>query len=269
MPTCLRLFACLFLLALSACSQDELLQKFSTPEAQAQAKTLVTQLRARQFEAIEQQLDPTLQNAELRGTLEQLATLLPAQEPKQIRLVGSHRQINKDGDFTSTTLQYEYEDRTLLAELRTRGAQATPLVIGFHLQGLKQPLQNEHRFTLANKGAGHYLVLLGAICAPLFSLYALWRCIRTPLAGRKWPWVLAILFGVTQFSLNWTSGVLVFQSIVIQVLSASAVGAPYGPWTITFSLPLGALIFLLRRESLRRKPEAAQAVAEESQVAAG
>jgi len=56
-------------MALVACSQDELLQKFSSPEDQATAKGYIDQLRARKYDEIEKALDPSIRTASMRETL--------------------------------------------------------------------------------------------------------------------------------------------------------------------------------------------------------
>ena len=89
-----------------------------------------------------------------------------------------------------------------------------------------------------------------AVAAPLFSLYALVLCVRTRLRGKKWLWIVAILLGVGALSVNWTTGQWNFQPAYVQLLSASATASPYGPWVISVSVPLGAILFVLRRKEL-------------------
>jgi hypothetical protein len=62
---------------------------------------------------------------------------------------------------------------------------------------------------------------------------------------RKWLWVLFILAGVGKFAVNWTSGEWGIAPLSLQLLSASAVASLYGPWILSFSLPLGAIVFLV------------------------
>ena len=87
----LRCAACLLLLFLASCSQGELLQKFSTREDQALAGHYVELPQARNFDAIEQALDPSVDRATARDKLPKMADLVPVGEPTSVRLVGASR----------------------------------------------------------------------------------------------------------------------------------------------------------------------------------
>lgn len=55
----------LALVTLTGCSQEELIQKFSSPEDQATAKSYIDHLRARNFDEIEKALDPGIRTADI------------------------------------------------------------------------------------------------------------------------------------------------------------------------------------------------------------
>ena len=69
------------------------------------------------------------------------------------------------------------------------------------------------------------------------------------LRGRKWPWILFILFGFGNLAVNWSTGEFGFSTLAIQMFSASASATPHGPWIISISLPLGAVCFLIFRKN--------------------
>jgi hypothetical protein len=48
---------------------------------------------------------------------------------------------------------------------------------------------------------------------------------------------------------NWTTGEWDIAPLSVQLLSASAFAPLYGPWTVSVSLPLGALMFLIYRRT--------------------
>ena len=70
------------------------------------------------------------------------------------------------------------------------------------------------------------------------------------MAGRKWPWVLFILFGIGSLAVNWTTGETQVSALALRLFSISISGALYGPWVLAVSFPLGALVFLFRRKAL-------------------
>lgn len=108
----------LALIALVACSQDELLQKFSSPEDQATAKAYVNRLRARKFDEIEKALDQSIRTANIRDTLAKMADLIPSQEPTSIKLVGAHKLQTPDATTVNTTFEYNFGDKWLLTNDR-------------------------------------------------------------------------------------------------------------------------------------------------------
>jgi hypothetical protein len=76
----------------------------------------------------------------------------------------------------------------------------------------------------------------------------------------KWLWVLFILFGVMQFTLDWNTGQHQIGYYALNLFSASAVAQPYGSWVLSVSLPLGALVYLVRRIWNHPRPRVSNAV---------
>ncbi len=77
--------------------------------------------------------------------------------------------------------------------------------------------------------------------------------IRTKIGKRKWLWIVFIPFGFGRLSFNWTTGRVLFNplSVHFQLLGAAAVKhGLYAPWIISISVPLGAIVFLIRRKRL-------------------
>jgi len=86
-------------------------------------------------------------------------------------------------------------------------------------------------------------------------------CIRTPFKGRKWPWVLFILVGIGRIAVNWSTGDWFISPVHFQLLGASISAPFYGPWTVAVSIPLGAIMFLIMRNSLRAVKDGSQLTA--------
>jgi hypothetical protein len=100
----------------------------------------------------------------------------------------------------------------------------------------------------------HYLFLLLTIVVPLFCIVSATVCLRSKVR-RKWLWIMFILFGFVSFQLNWTTGQIVLEPLSLQFLGSSIA---YGPWMISFSLPLGGFLVLLLRKKLLPKEVANQ-----------
>jgi hypothetical protein len=116
---------------------------------------------------------------------------------------------------------------------------------------MAQSLQEYNRFALVGKNAIHYIVLSLVVAVPLFIVYALVLCLKTPIARRKWLWMLFIALGFSRLSFNWTDGAYKIQPISFSLLGAGFLKAgPYAPWIFTVAVPVGAIVFLVKRRSL-------------------
>ncbi len=217
--------------------------------ASSQIQALVT----RDFASIEKLADPGIAGPALHPTLEQMAGLIPPGKPRSVKLVGAHTLKSADQQQANLTYEYEYEypGKWLLINVATRKTGSGVSIVGFRVQPEDQSLEDQNRFTVSGKTALQYLVLALAVVVPLITLYAFVVCIRTPFAGRKWPWLLFILAGIGSLAVNWTTGEWAVGILRVQLLGASATAPLYGPLTIAVSLPVGALVFLARRQRLR------------------
>lgn len=251
-PLVYRAFAVSVLFALVACNSAQLMQKFTSPQEQALAKHYIDLLRHRQFDQIEAVADKTIAGADLHGTLVAMADLLPPGEPISVLLVGAHRLQQGESTTVNLTFEFGYAHQWVLSNVAVKSQAGGSTIVGFSVIPEPASLEQQNGFTLTGKNAMQYFVLALAILASALTLFALAVCIRTRLRGRKWPWVLFILFGFGNLSVNWASGAWGFTPLAIQMFSGAAVAQLYGPWIVSASFPLGAIVFLMRRKSLTR-----------------
>jgi hypothetical protein len=237
-------------LVLVGCSQDDLLQKFSSPGDQAIAKGYIDHLRAGRFEEIEKAADPGIRNPNFRAWLTRMAELVPVREPASVKVVGAQRFHASGTTTVNTTFEYDFGDKWLLANVAIQETNGTKTILALNVKPLPQSLQSLNKFTLVGKGVGQYAVLVAAIAAVLITVYALIICARTTLPRRKWLWIVFILLGFGKIAVDWTTGEWDIAPLAVQLLSASAFAPPYGAWTIAVSVPVGALMFLIRRKRL-------------------
>jgi hypothetical protein len=179
---------------LASCSQDAIIQKFTSPEEQATAKQYIEQLQNRDFSEIEHVAAPAIAGPALEGTLTKMADLLPSGPPTSIQLVGAHRMSSlSDGSTTvDLTFEYRFGDRFVLADLATKTTQGKLEITDFHIQPEVEALAARNRFTLAGRTPLQYIVLVYAVLVALFTLGALVACIRTPIRRRKWLWIISV-----------------------------------------------------------------------------
>lgn len=250
----MKKFLLCFILHLSifivtGCSKDDLIQKFAPAEDQALAKRTLTLLKQKQFEDIEKMIDPSIKEANLRNTLVEMSALLPIEEPTKITLIGAQQHFSNDQSSTNLTYEYTYPRKWIIVNVALKKSADRISIIGFHVNQQTASIEEQTKFSLTGKSAIQYLIFVLAIIFPILTIVALIICIRMKLRGRKWPWVLFILIGFCNLSVNWTTGEIHFATLALQMFSASAIAAFYGPWIISISLPLGAICFLIFRKN--------------------
>lgn len=241
-----------FAMLMTGCSQERLMKAFTSPEDEKVAKDYISLLQQQRFDQIENALDPAIKakSTDFHKTLLDMATQIPAQAPLSIKLVGANFLTSNTLHKSDITYEYQYPDRWVLVRIAVQKKDGVSTITGFNVKKLSNSLENSNRFSLSGKSASQYTMLVAAVIAPLFSLYALILCIRTKMPERKWLWIIGILLGVGTISINWATGDWAFQLVSVQLLSASAVAPQYGTWTISVSLPLCAILFVLRRKEL-------------------
>lgn len=228
--------------------------KFASPDEQTLARSYIDRLRARDYDAIEKSLDRRIAGPSVRGNLEKMSALVPSGEPSSVKLVGAHKFSQGGTISLNTTFEYQFAEGWMLANVVIEERGGAKAITGFNVYPRTQSIEEENRFNLVGKQPVQYLVLAGAIGAAVVSIYALVVCARTKVLRKKWLWILFILAGVGQFAVNWTSGEWSIAPLSIQLLSASASAQLYGPWILSFSIPLGAIVFLFYHRKMGRAP---------------
>ena len=161
----------------------------------------------------------------------------------------------EDGDETWAYQLLEPASSILLIiKIRTRDGR-----LGIaHIEWQPAPLDLRERFpfTLSGIPPPLYLVLVAAVAAPLLSALALLSCWRQ--RPRAWGlWTLCIPLGLGKLSVLWLPSPFHASYVRLTPLSIQLFGVgleknpSYDPWTLSVSLPLGALLFLLSRRWMR------------------
>lgn len=253
-----RLLAMACLPLLAACSKQDAIQLFAPAEDQAIAREYIDDLRRGDLLPIERDLDPSLARGDVHSTLVRMAAQLPQEAPRSVKVVGAQVLRRAGRRDLNLTFEYEFPSRWALINVATRRQGGKLTIVGLHVNFERTSLEDQFRFGLTGKSPLQYTILALAVGFPLLTLYALIECVRSKLRGRKWPWVIFVLVGFVRVGVNWTTGAWVFQLVAVQLFSASAAAQFYGPWIISVSLPLGAILFLLLRRSLMLRPVAAE-----------
>lgn len=240
-----RHFWPLFVVAVAGCSQRDMLERAAPPEARTFATAQIDALRAGNFDELEKHLDPSLRSAQTKETLSKMAVLLPAEQPHSITLVGAQHSTIPNQTVINLTYEYAYPDRWFLVSVATKTTPEYRSITGMHVKPISNSVADQQAFGLVGKSALQYAVLTLAVVIPLFTISVLALCIWTPLKRLKWVWLPFILIGIGKFAVNWTTGEWAVFPLNVQLLGAGASAPMNGPWIVSVSFPLGAILFLL------------------------
>lgn len=240
------------LLLLASCDQASIVKKMTPPEDEQIARSYINLLRQNKFEQIQKNVDPSVKSADVKKALLKMAALMPPQEPKSVKVVHVNVVHSSDTYRSDISLEYEFPNEWLLINVVIQKKNGVSTLLAFNVDRLRDSLENLNKFTLAGKSQLQYAVLALAILIPLFSLYVLILCVRTRIEKRKWLWVVFIVLGIGQFTINWTTGQWRITPVAVELFGAVGFASPYGPWMISISIPLGAIVFLLRRGKFDR-----------------
>jgi hypothetical protein len=176
----------ILLLALVACTEQDLMQKYASPADQSLARHYVDLLRQHQYEEIERSMDPTLVDPSLHihNTLVMMAASLPPGEPTSVTLVGVDKE---DGAIFSTlnlTFEYDFSGKWLLINVEVkRRPDGNVTISGFHVHPQPGSLKEQGKH-VPGKTFIQYVMLGLAILLPLLALVALGMWIKAQLKAR-------------------------------------------------------------------------------------
>jgi hypothetical protein len=218
--------------ALIACSPIDI-EDFADDSKEAKAMAYILHLIEGDFEVIKNSFEPKLKLQATDERLNQMKEIFGNEEPVEINLVGYYTNtVNGGPTRYNLSYQYGYKDRWILVNIAFLTLEdGTDEIFGLNVSApLKRPLQEINKFTFEGKGIIHYLFISGCVLVPLFILPTLVFAIRTKFKRRKWLWIIFILIGIVQFSLNWTTGQVGFKILHFQLFGSGAVTSSiYGP----------------------------------------
>lgn len=249
----LRGIAVVVLLCVStaACDQRAAFDAMVPQAEVAFGKQVFELLRTRRYATLEPMLDPEIaQGQPLRAQLEGVAGLFPPGRPEDVRVIGVAVRTFNDLRTVELTYEYEFERQWLISSLVLRQVSGRQLVSGLRVTPTPASQEQLNRFTFAGKSTGHYAMFVATAVVPLFILASFVLALRSPIPRVKWMWALLTLIGIGQVSFNWTTGAVAFNPVSFQLLGSGYFQPLYGPVTLAFSFPAGAIAFLLARPTL-------------------
>ena len=196
---------------------------------------------------------PGASSPELRKNAEQLVGIFQHGSVKSIEVIGAYTQLGMGAQAGRTVqLSYQLELSTgwFAGMVVIADANGAPALHNIRFNSIPGSLEKLNALTFTGKSAVHFLMFALLVSIPIFCITVVVVCARSPIR-RKWLWIIFILLGFVSFEFNWTSGEIGWQLINFRLLGASAFKAgPYAPWMIGIAIPVGAIVFLLKRKKL-------------------
>jgi hypothetical protein len=242
-------------LGVCACDRHALVDKFAPHPATEIGQSVIDSWRTGKLDELRPMLSGEMGKPDVLARLRDIAAQLPSGTPISVKLVGA----SIDERFTTgktnvsrygLAYEYQFESNWLVGSVVLMKTGDRTEVAGMHAQVLSRSLEQINAFSLDGRGPLQWLFLLGMIAMPLVCLYALVTCMRSPMKRRKVWWALFTVVGFFTVSMNWSTGDVNIVPFSFQLFSASFEAAPYGPWQLALSFPLGAVWFLVRRRHL-------------------
>lgn len=235
--------------AMADLSENSLVPK----EEVALVELFLAKLRAHDLGYVMSQADPALLEKTSQADIRAVADYFPGGAMRSSELIGSQVNVINGQWHGSFTFEYEFDDGWAVASVSLRRVGEDLRVTGFHVYQTGMSQKQFNAFELDGKSALHYAVLLLAVGVPVFILVTLIACIKTPMAKRKWLWVIFILGGIGTLSLNWTTGAYETNLLHYLLFGAAAFAASeHAPWIISVGVPVGAILFWMKRDAFLR-----------------
>jgi len=237
-------------LALSACDRQQVAHWLAPTDEDAAGRNYVEDIRARNFTPVRKDLAPSVQVSD--EALPQLATFLNGgQTPRSV--VQVTRDVRNSDGVTHYNLGYQYEFAKdwRLIELNLEKTGTITRIAGLHTFEVSAPLEEVNAFRLRDKAPRHFLFLAAFILMALFTVTTAIVCWRTRMRRGKFLWPLIIILGFGELAINWTSGLIYYDPVALELFGVGVSRDLSGVWTLQIGLPLGAILFWVFRRMLK------------------
>ncbi len=228
-----------------------LLKKYTPQDDEAFALHAVDLLFQDRYDEIENSLDPIIRTGDTHEHLVEMSHLFPS-KPISVKTVEARTIRSLDSRTTTMTVEYEFSQSWLLAQVVILTKNGLKTITGFSVNPTPEPIEVMNEFTFDDKGFSQYAGLFLALWVAGLTLYAFVVCARMNIGKKKWVWMVAMLVGIGQLTVNWTTGQWFFTPFALQTLfPLGASCTPYGPWMLHIYSPVAAIAFLRLRKGFR------------------
>lgn len=252
----------LSLLALlsAACNLEKLPERMAPRDDQQLARAAIDDLANGRTAALATKMPEQFRD-ELVAVAPQMRAAVPPNPTVKLVQANWTKTVGPDGSTTrQSELGYElsgggrYAHAQLVIQRDSKGA----VVAGFRIEPAAEPVQSWSSLSLKGKSGSHYAMVGAALAVLAITIGAIVRIWRSGLFPRRWLWTIGALIGLSNLTIDWSTGAFSFMPISFQLFSAGIAKTGLGPWRLGVSIPVFAIWALLRK----RPPAEAEPVSE-------
>lgn len=234
------------------------LQKL-VPEADLKrAKADYIALTSGDLDALQERMGPELHTPETRVGLAQMHDMIPTQSPQSAQIVNMNWRMDQTPNGRQVrafdlTLAYHYPDKTVIYTASYIEEDGKTLINGMHVNPDGLSLIQQHKLSFNQLTSHHILFIITYLVLAAITAWALYSCLMTTGLKWKWAWAIFILIGIGTVSFQWSGGAVTrINALSFRVPSAAISQMFFQSAVVHFSLPLGAVLFLLRQFKSRK-----------------
>lgn len=244
--------AALMMVLLSGCDVRDLAESAVGPEAISFIDNFYDALSHDNIAEVRSDLSPKVKDVPAKA-IKKVMDFVPSGPPlgSEIFSAGMTRSNGDGPTLIRVGINYRYPRKWIQFTIEMEESDDTFQVTSFYVRPVSMQEVARNDFNFLDKSLLHYIVFAIVVIVPLFSLYVLTMCLRSPLSWRaKVLWSVFILCSLSKFSFNWTTGSLSVQPLAFVLFGAAFITTTLGPIIFSVGLPVGAVIFWLKRASL-------------------
>ncbi len=209
-------------------------------------------IQNQKYKEIKKLLDDSLGDYNsIKQNLEPIKQMLPQQSIQNLTIVG----VEKETSYTSlekierilTITEVNYPSSDFIVEMLQYRVNDQVTIGGFRVSP-KANLVEIFQANMQNITFNGYIMIFSMLIILTIVLYALILCINTDIERKKWLWILFVTLGFFGITFDWSTQEYSFNLINISLLGVGWNKATcFSPLTLSFGLPIGALIFLYKQ----------------------
>ncbi|GEM_PF-900790 len=225
------------------------------------AKAFIEKIISGQADGAISNVDSTVPTHDAIASIKNASKILAGEKIKQVKLLeckwtfGISSNTGKSSTY-QLTYEYQLQKATALFALIVKENNNNFSVSAFDGKFIDPKLSESNAFSLEGKSILHYAFVFLCIAIPLFIVATFIMMLKTKITNNKkimWGFII-LLLAIPKFALNWSTGEIDFKLLNFSIFGGGAYKESiYTAWFIFFNLPIGALIFWIKRRDLQNE----------------